>query len=235
MPSVTPRMFLAAALPSRTSTSGDVELDLPCEERRASLDLLRRRRAVAGRTPIDGVGDVDVVLAKSDRLEHAVEQLSRAADERPALQVLVAAGRFADQHEARAVAPAREAEALRRALERATFEARDQGFELGKSGRAVGCVPARVPAFGGGAVTRSGGRACACREAQRSLAPPAKRSGRPVPRRSPRRRPSPRTSPIRLEPPGVPLQSFLCLWRGLPPPYHHDIIVMDYWIPARRE
>ena len=50
------------------------------------------------------------------------------------LQILVAAGRFADQHEAGVLASPREAEALGRALERATVERCDQGLELGKGG-----------------------------------------------------------------------------------------------------
>jgi hypothetical protein len=43
---------------------------------------------------------------EADRREHAVEQLSRPADERLALDVLVAAGRLADQHDLGGVAAA---------------------------------------------------------------------------------------------------------------------------------
>ena len=111
------------------------ELDLPREERRAGLDLLGSRRAVAWRTPIDSVGDVDVSLVKTDRGKHAVEQLAGAADKGPALQILVAAGRFADQHDAGFIAAALEAEALRRALERAAVESGDDGFKLGEGRR----------------------------------------------------------------------------------------------------
>ena len=159
MPSVTPRMFLAAASAEQHQHLGGIELDLPGEEGRAGLDLFRRRRAVAGRAPIDGIGDVDIVLGKPDRLKHAVEQLPGAADEGLALQILVAAGRFADQHEARAVAAAREAEALRRALERAAFETCDQGFELGKTACSsrLRPRPALLSAAGAATLERRGG------------------------------------------------------------------------------
>ena len=104
MPSATPRMVLAAAPPSSTSTCGDEQLDLPREEWRAGLDLLRRRRAVAGRAPIDGVGDVDMLLGEPDRRQHAVEQLPGAPDEGLAAEVFVAARRLADQHDAGLIA-----------------------------------------------------------------------------------------------------------------------------------
>ena len=71
-------------------------------------------------------------LGEPDRGEHAVEQLAGAADEGLALQVLVAARRLADQHDARGDAAAGEAQALRRALERAAFELGEQRLELGQ-------------------------------------------------------------------------------------------------------
>ena len=96
---------------------GRHQLDLALEERAADLRLLRGRRAVSGRTPVDDVGDVHVRLAQPDGREHLVEQLAGAADERLALQVLVAAGRLADQHEAGLGCAAVEAQVLGRGLE----------------------------------------------------------------------------------------------------------------------
>src|SRR4029078_8570705 len=98
------------------------QLDLPGKEWRTGLDLFGCRRAVAGGTPIDGVGDVDMLLGKPDRLQHAVEQLPGASDEGLAAEVFVTARRLADQHDARFVAAALEAQALRRALEWAAVE-----------------------------------------------------------------------------------------------------------------
>ena len=147
MPSLVPRMVFAAAPPSSTSTLGDKQFDLAGEERRAGLDLLRRRRAVARRAPIDRVGDVDVLLGEPDRGEHAVEQLPGAADKGLALQILVAARRLADHHDAGLLAAPGEAEALGRALQRAAVESGDELLQLEKR-RDFGANPAR--------------RACAC-------------------------------------------------------------------------
>ena len=61
--------------------------------------FLRRRRAVAGRAPRHDVGDVDRGAVEADRGQHAVEQFAGAADEGQALDVFVAAGRFADEHQ----------------------------------------------------------------------------------------------------------------------------------------
>ena len=212
MPSAMPRMFLAAAPPSSTSTCGDLQLDLPREEWRAGLDLLGRRRAVAGRAPIDGVGDVDMLLAEPDRVQHAVEQLPGASDEGLAAEVLVAARRLADQHDARLVAAALEAQALRRALERAALEGGDHGLERGKRAGLAEIDPGVAPRGRGGLRCR---RARPRLHARRGggCGGRARQSSRPAYRRSPRRRPSPHTRPIRLEPSLVPLQSFRTLWR----------------------
>ena len=89
------------------------KLDLPLDERLANLDLLRRGRAVAGRAPEYEVGDVDVRLAKPDCGEHPVEKLPCPAHEWLALDVLVLAGRLADEHDARLRRATRQAEARR--------------------------------------------------------------------------------------------------------------------------
>ena len=56
--------------------------------------------AVARRPALQHVGDVDVVALQPRVREQLVEQLSRGADERLALQVLVLARRLADEHHA---------------------------------------------------------------------------------------------------------------------------------------
>src|SRR6476660_8078316 len=130
------------------------QLDLPGEERRASLDLFWRRRAVAGRTPIDRVGDVEMRLVEPDRRQHTVEHLPGAADEGLALQILVAAWSLADQHEVGLLAAAREAEALSRALQSAAVELADQGLECGKSDRLGDASPVEGNRFGNSALGR---------------------------------------------------------------------------------
>ena len=77
------------------------QLDLPLDERQADLRLLRRRRPVAGRPPGNHVGDVGLAAVEPDRRDHPVEQFSGTSDKGQALDVLVAPGRFADEHDAR--------------------------------------------------------------------------------------------------------------------------------------
>src|SRR6185437_2489485 len=86
------------------------EFDLPFEERPAGESFLRRRRTVSRRPPIDDIGDVNVRLTKADCCKHLVEQLSCAPDERFACEILVAAGRFPDDHKVGAWRTAIEAE-----------------------------------------------------------------------------------------------------------------------------
>ena len=76
------------------------ELDLPLDEWQADLRLLRRRGAVAGRPPWNDIGDVSLAAVEPDCRDHPIEQFSGASDERQALDVLVAPGRFADEHDA---------------------------------------------------------------------------------------------------------------------------------------
>ena len=230
MPSLVPRMVFAAAPPSSTSTLGDKQLDLAGEERRAGLDLLRRRRAISRRPPIDRVGDVDVLLGEPDRGEHAVEQLPGAADKGLALQILVAARRLADHHDAGLLAASGEAEALGRPLQRAAVESGDELLQLGKR-RDFGADPAR--------------RACACgswccarrrcgpsrlgRRAGRGLEVRRRQSSRPAPRRSPRRRPWPDTSRAGPAPPFRPPPASS---RPLLPQLPRYPRCVGYWIPA---
>src|SRR5262245_14965231 len=68
------------------------QLDLAPYEGQADRSLLRRWRAIAGRPPRHDVGDIGAFAIEPDRGQHAVEELAGAADERQALDVLVAAG-----------------------------------------------------------------------------------------------------------------------------------------------
>ena len=230
MPSLVPRMVFAAAPPSSTSTDGDKQLDLAGEERRAGLDLLRRRRAISRRAPIDRVGDVDVLLAEADRREHAVEQLPGAADKGLALQILVAAG----------ASPIIMMRACSLPLAKQRLLAvrfSEQPSKLATSSCSSASVETSAPiprvelalaalgaARGGGAALlgSGAGRGAGLRQRQR-------RSSRPAPRRSPRRRPWPDTNrtgpapPFRLPPASS---------RPLLPQLPRYPRCVGYWIPA---
>ena len=75
------------------------QLDLPFDEGAADLGLVRRRSAIARRAPWNDVGYIGGCPVEADCREHLVEQPARAADEGQAFEVLVAARRFADQHQ----------------------------------------------------------------------------------------------------------------------------------------
>jgi len=75
------------------------QLDLAAEVRTAGVELVGLGIAVLRRTALDDVGDVDVIARQLHRLDDVGEQLSGAADKRFALQVLVASGRLADEHQ----------------------------------------------------------------------------------------------------------------------------------------
>ena len=68
-------------------------------------DSLGLRIAIVRRPALQNVRDVDLGARQSDRAQHRVQELPRAADERLALPILVGAGRLADHEQAR-VAPA---------------------------------------------------------------------------------------------------------------------------------
>ncbi len=106
------------------------EFDLAPDERQADRRLLRRRRAVAGRPPGHDVGDVDFRAVEADRRQHAVEQFAGTADEGQALDVFVAAGRFADEHHARLRIAVGEYQLRRGRLQRAAVEFLQNGAQL---------------------------------------------------------------------------------------------------------
>ena len=85
----------------RDDDLGPHHIDLPEEERRAGIGLFRLGGAIAGRTALDHVGDVDLFALQAHGRDHVVEQLPGAAHERQSLRVFVGAGAFADEHQAR--------------------------------------------------------------------------------------------------------------------------------------
>src|SRR5215210_3843658 len=75
------------------------QLDLAEQVRAALLDLAGKRVAIPGRPALEHVGDEHLPALEPDLLEQAVEQLAGAADERPALAVLLHPRGLAHEHE----------------------------------------------------------------------------------------------------------------------------------------
>ena len=85
-------------VPAERHDHGRIEhLELALEVRRAGGDLVGLGIAVAGRSALHDVGDEHVVAGPADVAEQAHEQAAGAADERPALAVLVLARALADE------------------------------------------------------------------------------------------------------------------------------------------
>ena len=87
----------------------------------AGRDFLGRGLAVVGRAAFDDVADVHALARKADGAEHPRQKLSRRTHEGQALQILLLAGPFADEHQRRvrialphdlAAAPGRQAARL---------------------------------------------------------------------------------------------------------------------------
>src|SRR5262249_18089226 len=76
-------------------------LDLTLDKRQTDLRLLRSWCAIARGPPRYDVRDVNRRSVQAQRRQHAVKQFTGAADERQALDILVASGRFAHKHQAR--------------------------------------------------------------------------------------------------------------------------------------
>src|SRR6266566_1123100 len=95
-------------------------------ERQAGGDLGRGRLAVAGRAPVDHVGDLHSAAVETDRRQHAVEQLPGAADKRPSDAVFVRTGRLADDHDRRRRVAVDKNRVRRGPLQRAAVKFRDQ-------------------------------------------------------------------------------------------------------------
>ncbi len=91
----------AANLPSGTITCGWIDVDLPEQKRFALRHFIGLGIAVAGRTALDDVGDVDLVAGQADGLDDLREQLPGAAHEGLAALVFFFAGRLAHEHQSR--------------------------------------------------------------------------------------------------------------------------------------
>ena len=88
-----------------------------------------------------------------DRAEHLVEQLTGAADEGLAFEILLAPRRLADDHQVAALGAAVEAQVLGRRLQTAAVEAAKHGAEFGERARPIE-VDARLCAACGGRAGR---------------------------------------------------------------------------------
>ena len=133
------------------------QFDLALDERQADLRLLRRRRAVAGRPPRNDVGDVGLAAVEPDRGDHPVEQLAGAADKRQALDVLVAARRLADEHDARLRIAVGEYQPRRGVFQRAAveiFQQRAQRLQRRRGARRF--ARDAIAASGAGAISLRG-------------------------------------------------------------------------------
>src|SRR5262245_45105815 len=74
-------------------------IDLTKQEWLALLHFVRFGITVAGRPALDHVGDVDILTPEVDRFDDLRQQLSRAADERLALNVFVCPWRLTHEHQ----------------------------------------------------------------------------------------------------------------------------------------
>ena len=84
--------------PHRQDDPGLDERDLAQQEGFAGLGLGGGRVPVIGRSAFQDIGDVDLVPAETDGLEHGIQQPSRAPHEGFALAVLIGSRRLADEH-----------------------------------------------------------------------------------------------------------------------------------------
>jgi hypothetical protein len=75
--------------------------DLRLEERRALRDLVRLGIAIAGRTALHDVGDVDLLAREAHGSDDLRQQLAGASDERLALFVFIGPRAFPDEHQRR--------------------------------------------------------------------------------------------------------------------------------------
>ena len=133
---------LGRGIAERHQHVGIDQFDLPLDERQADLRLLRRRGAVAGRPPRDHVGDVGLAAVEPDRRDHPVQQFAGTSDERQAFDILVAAGRFADEHDARLGIAVGEHQPRRGVFQRASveiFQQRAQRFQRRRGPRRFAC------------------------------------------------------------------------------------------------
>ena len=84
--------------PERDNELGANVFDLADQIRLALRHLLRLRVAVAGRSALQYVRDIDLLALEAHGEQHGVQQLAGAAHERLALPVFVRTRSFADKH-----------------------------------------------------------------------------------------------------------------------------------------
>jgi len=119
------------------------ELDLAADEGQADGALVRRRRSVAGRPPGHDVGDIGLRAIKPDRFHHAVEQFSRAADERKPGYILIAPRRLADEHDSCRWIAVGEDQLCRCSAQHAALESFEERAQLVQVRRAFGGLARR--------------------------------------------------------------------------------------------
>src|SRR6185312_13124757 len=171
-----PGQELGGEVPERADDTRPDQLHLGEEMALARGDLVRLGVAVARRTALQHVRDVDVGPREPDRAEQRLEHLAGLADERCALAVLVVAGGLAHEHQI-GVGMARPDHDLRPgAGERALLTSLPLGGSPVELGRADGCF-----AHGPHCVTRSG-RSVAAAAAAAAASPAATAAGHDGPR-----------------------------------------------------
>ena len=120
------------------------------------------------------VGDVGLAAIEPDRRDHAVQQLAGTSDEGQALDILVAAGGFADEHDARLGIAVGKHQPRRGVLQRATLESFQQRAQRFQRRRGSCCF------------ARGGNRGL--RRRRYFAARNSRHGGRHFPRRAKRRR-----------------------------------------------
>src|SRR4029079_4514847 len=98
-PGLLARELLRRVVAERRDNLRPDQLDLLEEPRLALLLLVRQRVAVARRTALQRVRDVDVGTRQADSGEQLVQEFARLADERDALLVFVEGRRLPDEHQ----------------------------------------------------------------------------------------------------------------------------------------
>ena len=178
MPSLSGSSALAAVPPASTSTLGRASAIWRSTNGRQDGDLGRGRLAVAGRAPVDDVGDLHAAAVEADRRQHAVEQLPGAADKGLADAVLVGARRLADDHDRRGRVAVDEDGVGRGALQRAAVEAGDQRRQrLDRLGACAASARADCAASASDSAKRAGRRRPAVARGLRTRAGARRRGG----------------------------------------------------------
>src|SRR5689334_4018368 len=89
---------LRRPIPQRADERRSDYFNLLQQERLARLDFVRFRIAVVRRPAFDDIRNVDLRSRQAGGLQEFVEQLSRRANERLTLLILVESRRFSDEH-----------------------------------------------------------------------------------------------------------------------------------------